>query len=370
MAKSATDESKQQTELYELWSTGYNNWGGQLNGTTSDVKQLEKVKNIKKKKIVAIHTMNYGATVVIHEDGDISVGGYNESGLLGVGNYVKKITQIQHLDFKVTLVSKGIAAAHVFVIKAKDGKLYWVGCNQDNQCAIEGDYSNTWMAVPMMNIDIQSIGTGPTFTLFLSKTGSMLSCGKSDKGALGIGSNTTKLSTPTAIQTKIKMMAIAVGNDHCVAISIEQKAFSWGWNGRGQCGHLWDDDDDQWCGIYEPTLIDTLKNEAIKQVDCGWRHTLLVGSGGDLFSTGDNDQGQCGDGTMDIVWKPKRIKVGEKEHVQSVKCGKYHNVLTTANNKIFVWGWNKYNQCLIAFDQDELLSPTLYPIPDMYKHRN
>eukprot|EP01083_Nonionella_stella_P317239 1153970_1 len=100
MFKSATEERKQETQQDQLLSIGRNQYGQQLNGTTNHVKQLEIVQNIKKKKIHEIYTMYGDATVIVHEDGDISVGGCNDYRQLGVGSYDAKIKQIHHLDFK------------------------------------------------------------------------------------------------------------------------------------------------------------------------------------------------------------------------------------------------------------------------------
>eukprot|EP01083_Nonionella_stella_P207103 752661_1 len=176
--------------------------------------------NIKQKKVKAIHAIGQ-SIVIVYEDGDMSVGGMNSSGQLGVGSYDWEITQIHHLDFKVKLVSKGIRSRHLFVIKAKDGKLYSVGWNEDNQCGIQtgSDKHNTWMAVPLVKINIQSIVTGWTITVFLGTNGSMHACGKSDWGALGMGSKKKAVSTPTIIHTQVKMKAIAAGGWHCVAIT-------------------------------------------------------------------------------------------------------------------------------------------------------
>eukprot|EP01083_Nonionella_stella_P302961 1046688_1 len=138
-----------------------------------------------------------------------------------------------------------------------------------------------------------------------------------------------------------------------------------GWNAYGGCGQGQNNKQ-----IFEPTRIDSLANQSIKQVDCGVFHTLLVGSDGVLFATGGNEYGQCGDGQESTVFEPKRIRVEENEYVQAIACGAFHNVLTTAKNKIFVWGSNQYNQCLVDSDKDKILSPTQYAIPDVYKQRS
>eukprot|EP01083_Nonionella_stella_P148429 469770_1 len=376
MGKASSGDRESQVFQYQIWTKGRNNCGQQLNGNTADLKQLEKVKNLKQKKVKAIRTMNWGATLIIHEDGDISVGGYNKHGQLGIDSDDKKnqkIKQIHYLDFKVKVVSKGIGSSHTFVTKTND-KLYAAGCNEDNQCGVEtgSNKHGDWIPVPLnTHIDIQSIATGRTFSIFLDKRGTMYACGKSCEGALGMGFGRTKLSfkynalTPTVIPTNVKMKAIAAGTYHCVAITIDQQAFAWGRSECGQCGNGQNNK-----MIFEPTCIETLRKQFIKEVDCGYRHTLLVRSDGVLFATGENDEGQCGNGTTDNIFKPIQIRVGEEESVQSVKCGAYHNALTTMKNKIFVWGRNSYNQCLIDGDQDKVKTPTLYTIPDIFKHRN
>eukprot|EP01083_Nonionella_stella_P309733 1098062_1 len=159
------------------------------------------------------------------------------------------------------------------------------------------------------------------------------------------------------------MAQIVMGSSHCVAISKEQStAFSWGSNEYGECGHGPNNS-----SIWEPTRIECLRNKPIKQVDCGSTHTLLVGSYGVLFVTGSNGNGRCGDGTTNDVFKPKAIRVGDNALAQSVKCGADHNVLITTKNKIFVWGCNDYNQCLIS--GGNVLIPTLWIIPNMFKYR-
>eukprot|EP01083_Nonionella_stella_P004260 12300_1 len=279
------DEKKQEREPYEIWSLGANNYGQQLNGSTIHVKTLQKIQDLKRKKAKQIYTMRWGATFVVHDDGDMSVGGCNHRGQLGVGSIDKAIKRIHHLDLKVNIISKGIGSKHV-IIQTKDGKLHAVGSNWYNQCGVEtkAKKHNNWIDGPQMKIDIKSIATTVSSTIFLCTKGAMYACGKSEEGALGMGSKTKEVSTPTAISTNTMMIQIAVGDDHCVAISNDQNtAFSWGLNRYGQCGHGQNNRN-----IWEPTRIESLRNKSIKQVDCGSTHTLLVGSYGVLFVTGSN----------------------------------------------------------------------------------
>ncbi len=40
----------------------------------------------------------------------------------------------------------------------------------------------------------------------------------------------------------------------------------------------------------------------------------------------------------------------KKETIIDIKCGGHHNIIKTANNKFYLWGYNKYNQCLHVHD--------------------
>ncbi len=36
----------------------------------------------------------------------------------------------------------------------------------------------------------------------------------------------------------------------------------------------------------------------------------------------------------------------KKETIIDIKCGSSHNIIKTADNKYYLWGDNRYNQCL------------------------
>eukprot|EP01083_Nonionella_stella_P116292 345429_1 len=223
MGNDTSDGHEQGRGQYETWTAGCNFRGQQLNGSTKDVKTLQKIKNTKPKKVKEILTMYDGATFFVCDDGDMSVGGYNGHGILGVGSDSEKIKRIHHLELKVNIVSKGIFAEHV-IVQAKDGQLYAAGSNEHNQCGVKtkAKKHTTWIDGPQMKIGIQSITTGYTSTIFLSTKGTMYGCGRSDDGALGMGSKKKEVSTPTVIPTTTKMAQIVMGWNHCVAISKEQ----------------------------------------------------------------------------------------------------------------------------------------------------
>eukprot|EP01083_Nonionella_stella_P274521 931896_1 len=365
MGNSTTSKPIDSPERYQAWSLGKNTYGQQLNGTTKDVMQLQPIQNIKNKQIKTIQSMNQ-STFVRYEDGELGVGGYNTWGTLGVGSY-DDITTLKHLEFKVKNISKGIAAPHVFIQK-EDDTLVCAGWNSKKQCGVEtgSDKHNVWMRGPQIPIKIQTIATGEDFTVFLGHNGIMFGCGYSTDGALGMGEKMTQVSTPTMIPTKIKMKDVVAGAWHCVALSQEGHAVGWG-SGGGRCGHGKMD-------VYVPTPIDALQETKIQSVSCGADHSMFLSSSGGVFATGSNSYGECGDGTTTTIDHPKQIAIGNNntEYVKRVQCGAFHTIATTKTGKVFIWGSNRYNQCLILDDKvKKVLTPTQYTIPKKWnaKHK-
>eukprot|EP01083_Nonionella_stella_P300908 1029697_1 len=355
--------------ICQAWSLGQNKYGQQLNGTTDDVLRLQLIQNIKNKRIKMINTMRYGSTFIEHEDGDVCVGGCNDEGTLGVGSY-DHLKTVKYLDFKVKLISKGICAEHVFIQK-QDDTLVCAGKNDKKQCGVEtaSNKHNTWIRGPHIPIKIQSIATGMTWTIFLAHDGIMFGCGYGEYGELGMGAQTTSVSTPTIIPTQTKMKLVVTGAYHCVALSEDGKPVSWGYNGYGRCGQP-----KNISCVYVPTIIDTLKDTKIQSISCGDAHTIFLSSLGKVFATGYNSSGECGDGTTDHIYLPKEIAIDTKntEYVQSIQCGSRHNIATTSMNNVFAWGHNGYNQCLVLDDKvDKVLTPTRWTIPKQWnvKHK-
>ncbi|EPT01146.1 hypothetical protein FOMPIDRAFT_1121068, partial [Fomitopsis schrenkii] len=81
---------------------------------------------------------------------------------------------------------------------------------------------------------------------------------------------------------------------------------------------------------------------------CGRSHTILVGSGGQLWSAGANPLGQCGHPpcpeipTFKLVQGPKNG--GAKEHVVKAAAGITFSIVLTTNGKVYAFGSGEHGQ--------------------------
>ena len=89
----------------------------------------------------------------------------------------------------------------------------------------------------------------------------------------------------------------------------------------------------------KPTKIKYFQEHQIKitRVDCGFYNSLAVDENGKIYAWGQNDYGQCGDGTNQHQHTPQLIKELEDKIVVDVKCGTYHCAALTDEQK-YIFG--------------------------------
>ena len=118
--------------------------------------------------------------------------------------------------------------------------------------------------------------------------------------------------------------------------------FTWGNNSEGQLG----------LGPLEHTFVpqraDFTKNEdfeiAVSDVDCGERHTIVLSTKGDVFAMGCNEVGQLGTGSgspQTIVY-PKLVDIDTR--IRKVAAGISHTLLLTQHGRIYASGDNNGSQ--------------------------
>ncbi|KAM6971878.1 E3 ISG15--protein ligase HERC5-like [Aplochiton taeniatus] len=116
--------------------------------------------------------------------------------------------------------------------------------------------------------------------------------GKNTSGQLGLG-DTTDRNVPTQVLfiDMKKTVFIACGKDHTVILTKDGTVFTFGCGQYGQLGHnsLMDD--------LQPRVVEELLGTKVTQIACGGHHTLVFsGSSKNIYSFGNGEQGQLGNG--------------------------------------------------------------------------
>nr|CAJ2469988.1 unnamed protein product [Leishmania braziliensis] len=124
-----------------------------------------------------------------------------------------------------------------------------------------------------------------------------------------------------------RIVRIRAGQWHSGAINEHGELFTWGVGYQGRLGH------GSKSPAYVPTLVrGALEGHRVVDVACGSFHTVALTAAGAVFCWGDNASGQCGTtaGSPDAFTAPYRV-VG-LEYVaggvaRSIACGRQHTVV-------------------------------------------
>lgn len=145
------------------------------------------------------------------------------------------------------------------------------------------------------------ISAGWYHTVALKSDSTVWAWGCNDHGQLGDGTTTDYRSDPAQVGGLRGVIAIAVGEQHTVALKSEGTVWTWGYNTYGQLG------DGSNAERNTPVQVSGLSD--ITAIAAGWEHTIALKSDGTVWTWGNNSDGQLGDGTNTIRNTPVQVKI-------------------------------------------------------------
>ncbi|KYN32781.1 RCC1 and BTB domain-containing protein 1 [Trachymyrmex septentrionalis] len=190
---------------------------------------------------------------------------------------------------------------------------------------------------------------GPN-VLALTKEGEVYSWGRNKYGELGNGTH-DQIVTPTLVNisnlegspgTK-RVVDIACGSSHSVALTENGEVYTWGIKVYGQNTNILTND--------TPTqVISNLATKKVVYLTCGATFTMAVTENGEVYSWGNNDVGQLGIGNYENQTLPNQIDTLRDIVIVKVVCGIDYTLALTNEGDLYVWGGN-YNQLAICSKQ-------------------
>lgn len=168
----------------------------------------------------------------------------------------------------------------------------------------------------------------------LTTGGKIYTWGANRRCQLGLGDLKSR-AEPTHVFAleDIKIVKIAAGGWHTLALSEDGIVYSWGWNNTGQLGiHEQHTDGSPSTAI--PVVVDLYDYKGksidtkVKNIGCGNRHSALIDEANTIWTTGYNNYGQVGldPKTVPIQWSFRRV-ICSKTNCNLV-CGPWVTALT------------------------------------------
>ncbi|CAK0784231.1 hypothetical protein CVIRNUC_007435 [Coccomyxa viridis] len=321
--------------------------------------------------------------------GKIACWGNGDQGRLGLGNNSgSSVPRLLSALKEAVLVGVSCGGAHTAAV-AEDGSAFLWGLNDDGQLVHGSD--SPYLQVPheaLIPEAITQVACGNRHTLFLSDTSCVWAAGDNKRGQLGLGRElhgSQLLARRIQALVGTKIVHIAAGAEHSMAVSAAGDLFTWGNGSRGCLGHglsaagYHEDehsprlvrslagrqitfaaaglansgcvDDSGTAYIWGPALRQSF-GSASSEVDkpqpvpgihhavglaVGGGHVLVQEHSGAVASYGANEYGVLGHGSDSASKGMLPARISDVQFEQ-IACGWRHNA-GVADGKVWTWGW-------------------------------
>jgi alpha-tubulin suppressor-like RCC1 family protein len=180
---------------------------------------------------------------------------------------------------------------------------------------------------------------GCNHALALTAGGRVLAWGDNSFGQLGDGTHAGRLA-PVLVKLPAgtKVVAIAAGCDHNLALTSGGRLFAWGYNIDGELG------DGTTVSSDSPVRVKLPAGTKIKAISAGYSSSLAATASGRVLAWGDNRYGQLGDGSNTASDAPVPVKLPHMVKAATVASGAFHNLAITTTGRVLAWGYNGHGQ--------------------------
>lgn len=317
-----------------------------------------------------------------------------------------------NLSKKTVVFPAGMFYVH---FPAKGSDIFTFGSNESAQLG-SGDTNGNgpFCLEQFSSANVLNIDANDSHMMILTKTGELWSCGSGSQ--TGIQSGSTRVLSK--VQSKEKVRLMSCGSNFSIFGTENNELYGVGSNTDGRFGLNWNN------GTANPQKIDFSFSKVVKQISCGYNHTLLLTNEGQVYCTGSNEYGQLGlvdengnksanVNTFRVITDISKKKVtfacagmyasfiivkdkekggatlmscGEKANgklglgqdvqnnvinftaiselkncdVKSVFCKKKHVLALTSSGKLYSWGLNEHGQLGLGHTENEF-KPKLVP---------
>jgi alpha-tubulin suppressor-like RCC1 family protein len=326
--------------------------------------------------------------IAITIEGNCFAWGKNDNSQLGLGPDNPPKVKYPVMIKSVSHIRKASCGYEHTVLLAIDNRVYTMGLGEGGVLGHGNVLSVMYpkLVQSLKSIKIKKIACGGYHTTALDKEGHLYVWGRGEGGQLGldpdqllktmkelkIESSETFIHTPQRLfgeLTKKKIINVACGEAHTLALTDEKEVYGWGWGSNGQLGRGLKHDDfeeigNKLCIRYLPSIIEFPEGTVVKQIAAGGLFSMFITEENEVLACGMNDFGQLGienphrDHT-DISF-PSKLDCFSGYPIDYLVCGENHTVAVSGKHESVTWAWGRYREGQLGLGE---VSPSATPRP-------
>ena len=246
-----------------------------------------------------------------------------------------------------TIVAVAGGVSHSYALTS-DGMVYAWGDDSMGQLGNNGTSASD---VPVMvytngvlaGKKIVAIASGQSHALALSADGMLFTWGWNNNLQLGNGSTVAYTNVPVAVNmTGVlageTVVALGTGNMHNLAATSDGKLFAWGYGQSGQLGNGGMTN----CGV--PVAVNmsgALSGKSVIAASGGWLHSVALTADGLVYAWGAGGSAQLGDGALTNSSVPVAVATNgvlAGQTIVAIGSGEFHCLAVSATGSVYSWG--------------------------------
>ncbi|MEE6507640.1 hypothetical protein FKM82_027611 [Ascaphus truei] len=278
-------------------------------------------------------------------DGKLYATGYGAGGRLGIGGTESVSTptlleSIQHVFIKKVAVNSG--GKHCLALSS-EGEVYSWGEAEDGKLG-HGNRSpcdRPRVIESLRGVEVIDIAAGGAHSACITAAGELYTWGKGRYGRLGHGDSEDQLK-PKLVEAlhgyHVIDIACGSGDAQTLCLSDDDTVWSWGDGDYGKLGRGGSD------GCKVPMKIDSLTGLGVTKVECGSQFSVALTKSGAVYTWGKGDYHRLGHGSDDHVRRPRQVQGLQGKKVIAIAIGSLHCVCCTEDGEVYTWGDNDEGQ--------------------------
>jgi len=285
-------------------------------------------------------------SLFLRNDGTVWAWGQNNFGQLGNGTTSDRSPPVQVTGLcDVVAIAAGVGTSMAL---KEDGTVWAWGNNIFGQLG-DGTTNSSAVLVQVSGMEhVAAIAAGGYYALALKQDGTVWSWGYNSSGQLGYDTTDSNHSViPQQISGLSDITSISAGFNHAAAVSDTDDVWTWGDNSNGQLGRTTSTNSYN----ARPEQVPGLTH--VRSVSLGLHFSVALLKDGTVWAWGVNGVGQLGNGTRTSSPSPVQVKIsstGELTHAVAIEAGYEHTIALLDDGSVQSWGSNARSQIGVGTD--------------------